>query len=427
MSDDRLGRWVGPGEKEAIGAGGRLPFPCGKADTPLLRQTFRLKAVHAKKGVSGGFYSKETAPLTRHGAGDGIPGMRLACLLFASLSATLLAAPVELVTPDLRDAIQPQIVVAPAGGIHVVFEKGSAVYHTASADGSKFSVPVKVGELEKLALGKRRGPRVAVSDGLVLVTAISSADGNLHTWTSSDKGQTWKEGSALNSKDGSAREGLQALASDGRGHIVAVWPDSRAGGMEEWGRVSHDGGKTWGPDERIYGSPSGSICPCCVPSVAISPKGKVAVMWRNSLEGSRDLHLATRSGDQPFSPAIKLGAGTWKLEGCPMDGGGLAFSPGGNWLAVWRREKAIFASFAEFQEMPLSDDASQPVAAYAGNTPVLLWESGGNLMMKRGDAPAAKFADGGKFASVVSGKDAAYLVWEGTATDGRTLLFERLR
>ena len=109
-----------------------------------------------------------------------------------------------------------------------------------------------------------------------------------------------------------------------------------------------------------------------------------------------------------------------------MDGGGLAFSPGGNWLAVWRHEKAVFASFAEFLEMPLSEDASQPQAAYAGNTPVLLWESGGNLMMRRGDALAAKFADGGKFASVASGKDAACVVWEGATAEGKTLLFERL-
>ncbi|RYD46486.1 MAG: hypothetical protein EOP83_29590, partial [Verrucomicrobiaceae bacterium] len=128
--------------------------------------------------------------------------MWFACLLFAFLSATLLAAPVELVPPELRDAMQPQVAVAPAGEVHVVFGKGNAVYHATSTDGLKFSRSVKVGEVEKLALGKRRGPRVAVSDGLVLVTAISSADGNLHSWTSADKGQTWIEGAALNPKDG---------------------------------------------------------------------------------------------------------------------------------------------------------------------------------------------------------------------------------
>ena len=353
-------------------------------------------------------------------------GMRPRWILCLACVATTLAAPVELVPPGLRDASQPQVAIAPAGDIHVVFGKGKAVYHTASPDGRKFSEPVKVGELEKLALGKRRGPRVVASDDVLLVTAISHADGNLHAWTSSDDGKTWKEGAAINAADGSAREGLQALAGNGHGRLVAVWPDSRAGGMEVWSRESRDGGKSWLAETRVYAAPGGSICPCCVPNVAISSKGKVAVMWRNSIDGSRDLHVATRSGNEPFSAPIKLGTVTWKLDGCPMDGGGLVFSPGGNWLAVWRREKAVFASFAEFQEMPLSPNGMQPVAAYAGNTPILFWEAGDMLMMKRGDAPPASFAKGAKFASAASGEDAACVVWEGTTAEGKTLLFERL-
>jgi hypothetical protein len=355
--------------------------------------------------------------------------MNLRWLLCLSCVATALAAPVELVPPDLRDAIQPQVAVARGGGIHVVFGKGKAVYHTTSIDGRKFSEPVKIGELEKLALGKRRGPRVVASAGIVLVTAISHAvgDGHLHAWTSTDNGKTWREGYAVNGAANSAREGLHAIAGNGHGRVVAVWSDARAGGMEVWSRESRDGGISWLPEVRVYAAPGGSICPCCVPNVAISSKGKVAVTWRNSLDGSRDLHVATRDGDEPYSPAIKLGTGTWKLEGCPMDGGGLAFSPGGNWLAVWRREKAVFASFAESQEIPLTPNGMQPVGAYIGDTPVLFWETGDMLMMKRGDAPPADFSKGGKFASAASGEDAACVVWEGTTAEGKTLLFERLR
>lgn len=352
--------------------------------------------------------------------------MLIRWLMCVSSAATLAAAPVELVTPELRGAIQPQVALATSGEIHVVFGEGSAVYHTSSVDGRNFSAPVKVGELEKLALGRRRGPRVAVSEGLVLVTAISHADGNVHAWTSSNKGATWQEGEPLNTTQGTAREGLQALAGDGRGHVVAVWPDMRAGGMQLWGRSSHDGGKTWQADELVYASPGGTICPCCVPNVAISPQGKVAVMWRNSLEGSRDLYLSTRSGNEPFSAATKLGTGTWKFEGCPMDGGNLAFSPSGGWTAVWRREKALFASSAGNPEVPLSPNAGQPVAAYSGDTPTLLWEAGDALMMKRGDAVPARFAANAKFASTASGKDGACVVWEGSTAEGKTLLFERL-
>jgi hypothetical protein len=67
----------------------------------------------------------------------------------------LFAASVEIVPADLRGAVQPQIAVAPSGRVYVVFGKGSTVYHTTSQDGQTFSGPVKIGDLEKLALGMR--------------------------------------------------------------------------------------------------------------------------------------------------------------------------------------------------------------------------------------------------------------------------------
>jgi hypothetical protein len=67
---------------------------------------------------------------------------------------------VEAIPPELRGAVQPQVAVAPSGRIHVVFGKDTAIYHTASANGRSFSAPVKIGELEKLALRMRRGPRI---------------------------------------------------------------------------------------------------------------------------------------------------------------------------------------------------------------------------------------------------------------------------
>lgn len=354
--------------------------------------------------------------------------LSLRSLLFPVCVATSLAAPVELVPPDLRGAIQPQIAVASNGAVHVVFGKGNSVYHVTSADGLKFSEPVKIGDLEKLALGKRRGPRIVASDGLLFASAISHGDGNLHTWTSTDNGKTWRAGTSLNTVDGSAREGLQALAGDGRGKVVAVWLDSRSGkGGEVWSRVSRDGGKTWLADELVYAAPDGPICPCCVPSVAISPNGTVGVMWRNSLEGSRDLHLSLRQGEKPFSAAIKLGSGTWQMNGCPMDGGGLAFSPEGRWTAVWRRERTVFSTTQDVPETQLGANASQPVVAYSGSTPVLWWETQDGLMVLRGDAAPTRFAAGATSASAASGKDAASVVWEGSNGSGKTLLFDRFR
>ncbi len=102
-----------------------------------------------------------------------------------------------------------------------------------------------------------------------------------------------------------------------------------------------DGGRTWSKNIRIYASPDGTICQCCDPSLAIDQQGVIHVMWRNVLSGSRDFYLAESKDGEHFGAARKVGEGTWKLDACPMDGGGMAFDRG-RIVTVWRRESEIF-------------------------------------------------------------------------------------
>lgn len=340
--------------------------------------------------------------------------------------AILAAAPVEILPPELRGAVQPQLAVTLSGRVHVVFGKDNSIYHTTSPDGRVFSAPVKIAELEKLALRMRRGPRITATEKLVLVTAISHADGNLHAWTSGDTGKTWKESAMLNTAPNSAREGLQSLAGDGRGLVAAVWLDVR-GGKEVWGRVSRDGGASWAGDFSIYQSPEGRVCECCAPSVAISPTGEIAAMWRNSLGGSRDLFMSSSRDGRAFSSAQKIGSSTWKLNACPMDGGSLTFAPGGDWLAVWRRERTVFASDPILPEKQLATNSVQPVAAYAGKLPIVLWEANGALMVQRGTGIPARFAENATSASVVSGPVAVGIAWETNIGGVKTVVFDQVR
>src|SRR5205814_9857470 len=87
----------------------------------------------------------------------------LAFFLFALALAGTHAAPVEIIPPELRGAVQPQVAVSPNGRVHVVFGKDNAVYYTGSADGRVFSAPGKIGELDKLALRKRHGRRITAT------------------------------------------------------------------------------------------------------------------------------------------------------------------------------------------------------------------------------------------------------------------------
>ena len=353
--------------------------------------------------------------------------IRSLLIALTSLGLPSPAAPVQPLPSDFQGALQPQISVAPSGRVHLVFGKDNSIFHTTSPDGLQFSAPTKVGSLEKLALKMRRGPRVTATDKLVLVTAISHADGNVHAWTSADTGATWAEGTPLNTATKSAAEGLHSVAGDGRGLVAAVWLDSRTKHSEPWGRVSHDGGVTWADEASIYQSPDGNICQCCAPTVAISPTGEIAALWRNWLGGSRDMYLATSRDGRTFSTAKKLGTGTWKLNGCPMDGGGLTFTPAGKWLTVWRRELTAFACEASGTEIQLAANATQPITAYAGKTPLILWEANGALMLKRGSESPSRFANNAAAASIVSGADTACIAWEATVNGAKTILFDRVR
>ena len=102
------------------------------------------------------------------------------------------------------------------------------------------------------------------------------------------------------------------------------------------------------PDQEtawLYRSPNGTVSECCHPSVAIDAQNNVYVMFRNVIAGSRDLYLArSTDGGQSFSPATKLGSGTWQLNACPMDGGGVAVGSDGTPVAIWRRGRDVFTA-----------------------------------------------------------------------------------
>ncbi|MEA3213778.1 MAG: hypothetical protein QOE70_6835 [Chthoniobacter sp.] len=354
--------------------------------------------------------------------------IRFAFLVALLLLPSALPASVEFIPPELRGAVQPQVAVSPAGRIHVVFGKGNAVYHTASADGRSFSTPVKVGELEKLALRMRRGPRVSATNELIAVTAISHADGNLHAWTSADGGATWTETPQINVPASSAREGLHALAGDGRGLVAVAWLDHRGSGTELWSRVSRDGGRNWQPEARVYASPDGHICECCHPSLAIGPRGEIAAMWRNWLGGSRDLWLAVSTdAGATFGAAEKIGVGTWRLNGCPMDGGAVTFGPTGLPFAVWRREKTVFASEHPDTEQRLADGAAQPVVAVGGAEAVVVWEQNGDLFVRRGKTAPERLAERAAAPAIAKTPDGkTVVVWESSAGGAPSLRAEIL-
>ena len=203
-----------------------------------------------------------------------------------------------------------------------------------------------------------------------------------------------------------------------QGHLLA---GSSGGGL----------GTGWGPNARIYQSPDGPIWQCCAPSLAFGPGGELAAMWRDSLAGARDMRMAlSRDGGQTYGPAEKLGAGTWKLNACPMDGGGITFlrDAPGKFLTVWRREGTLYSALAGAPEQALGEGRDAIIAA-STRAPVMAWQAKAGLVLKSGGEPLRVLDPKGSAASLAAAPDGRFvvIVWESLSKTEPALMVEILR
>ncbi len=351
--------------------------------------------------------------------------------LFLTLAiTTALAAPVAIAPAAWGDTQQPQVAIDEAGVMYVVFGRGEEIYVAISNDsGTHFQTPQRVGRLHKLALGMRRGPRIAASGRAVTVTAITNED--LWAYHSENGGSTWSMPVRINSVATSAREGLGNLAAGPGGRFYATWLDLRAGSTQIYGALSRDGGKTWDANELVYRSPDGHVCECCHPSAAFNNRGDIIVMWRNALKGSRDLWAATRRADsEHFEPPAKQGSGSWKLDGCPMDGGAIFAQEDGSFASIWQRDQGVYLSTTPAKEQRLGS-GKQPLALVAQGTLHAWWQQGAHLLHATSAKAytAERFAEDAKFAAAtVSPKDGTIIVvFERTVGQRKTIFAEVLR
>ena len=314
---------------------------------------------------------------------------RTTVLVFAALVVASADVQLKPPAPDVRYRA-PQLASAP-GIVVMAFGAANSVYvATSTNEGQSFSKPVKVFETRVLPLSRHRGPRVVITRGAIVVTAVTGqteatgphahglpSDGDLYVWRSMDSGKTWSKAVRINDVPSAAREGLHTLATDGNGNLFAAWLDLRKEGTRLYGAFSIDAGATWLPNTAIYESPDGTICQCCHPSAMYGDDGAVHVMWRNCLNGARDMYLISAGASRHFGKAEKLGTGSWKITACPMDGGGIA-RVGSRTITAWRRADEIFMAEPGQPETRLGQGKDVALAVSRGHT-YAVWIAGTRL------------------------------------------------
>jgi hypothetical protein len=311
-------------------------------------------------------------------------------------------------SPEFR---QPQLAVG-QDQVVLTFGSGSAIYFASSTDGGrKFSSPVKVADPGTLALGHHRGPRVNLLPGVIVISAVVEG-GKLALWRSIDRGKTWTRTGSVTDVIGAAREGFHAMASDQQGNLFAAWLDSRASETRLYGALSKDGGVTWSPNIQLYSSPDGTVCQCCAPSVAMDENGAIWVMFRNVLDGDRDLYLLHSTDGIAFGPAQRLGLGSWPLDACPMDGGGLVTDQG-HVISAWRREDDLFLTEPGHPEYRMGQGKDVAVTVSPKGTYVMWSGVKGLRLWKTGVETSSAIGREGSYPVLVTLPDGVVLgAWE---------------
>ena len=338
----------------------------------------------------------------------------VAILALATTASCAFADPI-----DLGPGRQPQLAIDSRGRVLLTFARDRSIYLTSSSDNGKtFADPVKVADVKHMDVGMRRGPRIALTRDAIVISAIigergGGQDGDLLAWRSTNGGKTWSQPVKVSDAQGSAREGLHALASDGESNLLAVWLDLRSGKAQVFGAPSRDGGKTFEKNQLIYQSPDGHVCECCHPSAAFAASGNIHVIFRNWLAGKRDMwHIASQDAGKTFANASPLDQHAWKLHACPMDGGAIVADED-SFVAAYRSGQMVYLS-AGGKESVIGE-GTQPTLALGEKGIYCAWlEKGSRLMFRRpfsGDAHAlAERAIDPVLAG--NGKSAPVLAWE---------------
>jgi len=308
---------------------------------------------------------------------------------------------------ELPDSIivagqMPNIVRDNSDNIHLVYGSRDSILYSYSSDrGKTFSTPILISVLPRLVASHTRGPQIAATLNGLIVTACNYS-GDIFSFTKNKSGK-WSKTGRVNDLDTVAKESLMALAADGQ-NVFAVWLDLRDGHNKIFGARSTDGGRSWSKNIMIYFSPDATVCECCKPSVQIE-RNNVYVMFRNWLKGNRDLYLIQSSDDgNTFRQAQKLGSGSWALNGCPMDGGGISIDKNGNPQTVWNRKGVVYACEPGKEEKELGKGRDCTIESINGKN-VYAWVEKGEVVVLKpqgikknlgtGQLPVIKAIDNG--------------------------------
>jgi hypothetical protein len=136
-------------------------------------------------------------------------------------------------------------------------------------------------------------------------------------------------------------------------------------------------------------------------------------MFRNWLNGSRDLYLLKSSNNgASFAAAQKLGMDTWKLNGCPMDGGGIIIDQSNTIRTTWQRKGMVYYAEPGKPEIYIGNGSNCNISG-TGNSTLLTFQNNDTVkLVTLKDKSATAIGKGSFLKSIILQGNTILCVWE---------------
>ena len=227
--------------------------------------------------------------------------------------------------------------------LHAVFAAAAAkpkqpyAAYLRSVDGGRhWSPPVSLGQYATANLESSAGNEIQIAasgDVLLVVWQVTGeipGMGPLQSIFSVDAGQHWRPGS--NPTDSEVDQSHPDLVADSQGRFHLVWLDDKDENGYQGVRYARTGnaGQSWELRQTI----DESSCSCCWNRVLTGPDEQINVLYRD--RDPRDMALAqSKDGGKNWRRASTVGDFNWAFDGCPHNGGSLAWARDRLQALVW--------------------------------------------------------------------------------------------
>ena len=322
-------------------------------------------------------------------------------------------------TPD--GGLQPRLVTAADGGVHLLYFKkrlsapsareGNLYYREYLREERRFGLPVKVSStafnLQTFAIA--RASMAFDGEGRAHVVWYLPRE-NRYLYARSDAQRLqFEEQRSLVSEYIEGVDAAADVAAEGN-QVAIVWGAGALSAEQErtvYARFSNDGGESFGAEQRVGNNDLGA-CACCSLAAEFDTQGRLSIAYRSAIDGvGRHMQWLTLHAETPslatanealrgdYSPLQPLQE--WEMSSCPLSTNDFALDTNGEpWVAFETAARIIRlkanGTAAAVQEPATQTRQKNPSIAVAANGDVLTaW--GEAISHSKGGALRAQLED----------------------------------